>query len=64
MVAALRYVGRLVAPIPAGDPVPPLVPVRVATSRGLALAAVTSLVVLMPLGAAGIQAFLIYLGRC
>jgi RsiW-degrading membrane proteinase PrsW (M82 family) len=63
MVAAMRYVGRLVAPVPAGDPVPPLVPVRVATPRGLALAAATSLVVLMPLGAAGIQTFLIYLGR-
>jgi RsiW-degrading membrane proteinase PrsW (M82 family) len=63
MIAAMRYVGRLVAPVPPGDPVPPLVPVGVATPRGLALAAVTSLVILMPLGAAGIQTFLIYLGR-
>lgn len=63
MVAAMRYVGRLVAPVPPGAPVPPLVPVRVATPRGLALAAVTSLVVLMPLGAAGIQAFLMYLAH-
>ncbi len=63
MVAALRYVGRLVAPVPPGAPVPPLIPIRVATPRGLALAAVTSLVVLMPLGAAGIQAFLVYLAQ-
>jgi len=63
MVAAMRYVGRLVAPIPEGAPVPPLVPVRAATPRGLALAATTSFVVLMPLGAAGIQAFLIYLAQ-
>lgn len=63
MVAALRYVGRLVAPILERAPVPPLVPVRVATPRGLALAALTSLIVLMPLGAAGIQAFLIYLAQ-
>ena len=63
MVAALRYVGRLVAPVPDGQPVPPLAPVRLATGRGIAIAAVASLVALMPLGAAGIQAFLMSLGR-
>jgi hypothetical protein len=63
MLVAMRYVGRLVAPVPAGAPVPLLVPVRLATPRGIALAATASLIILMPLGAAGIQAFLIYLGH-
>ena len=63
MFAAIRYVGRLVAPIPVGQPVPLLAPVRLETSRGVAIAAAASLVALMPLGVAGIQAFLMSLGR-
>jgi RsiW-degrading membrane proteinase PrsW (M82 family) len=63
MLAAMRYVGRLAAPVPAVAPVPPLTPVRLATPRGIAIAATASLVALMPLGAAGLQAFLISLGR-
>ncbi|HEV2283718.1 MAG TPA: PrsW family glutamic-type intramembrane protease [bacterium] len=63
MFAAVRYVGRLVARVPAGQPVPPLAPVRLASPRGIAIAATASLVAMMPLGAAGIQAFLMSLGR-
>jgi RsiW-degrading membrane proteinase PrsW (M82 family) len=63
MFAAVRYVGRLVAPVPAGQPVPPLAPVRLESPRGIAIAAAASLVALMPLGAAGIQVFLMSLAR-
>jgi len=42
---------------------PALVPVRLTTARGLALAAAASLIVLMPLGAAGIESFFVFLAR-
>ena len=63
MLAAMRYVGRRVAGVPASEPVPSLVPVILSSPRGVALAATASLIVLLPLGAAAIQAFLIYLGQ-
>ncbi len=63
MLAAMRYVGRRVAGAPAAEPVPTLVPFSLSSPRGLALAAAASLIVLLPLGAAAIQAFLIYLAQ-
>jgi hypothetical protein len=63
MFVALRYVGRLVAGVAAGQPVPALVPVTIATPRGIALVAAASLIAFMPLGAAGIQAWFVAFGR-
>jgi RsiW-degrading membrane proteinase PrsW (M82 family) len=63
MLVTLRYVGRLVVGVAAGQPVPALVPVTIATPRGIALVAAACLIVLMPLGAAAMQAWLVAFGR-